>query len=116
MMNEYQQKALTSYARALNQAERILKDNEHEVFHTEAGHLYNITLDLRSALAKIGEEMHRMVFKAQGRKLDNYRKQQAGKWVGLTNDEVNCWELPDTPTVFEFAKFIEAKLKEKNGG
>jgi hypothetical protein len=35
-------------------------------------------------------------------------------WVGLTHEEVNSWELPDRPTVFEFAKFIEAKLKEKN--
>jgi hypothetical protein len=36
------------------------------------------------------------------------------EWVGLTHDEVNSWELPDVPTVFEFAQFIEAKLKEKN--
>lgn len=36
-------------------------------------------------------------------------------WVGLTKDEVDGWELPDRPTVFEFAKFIEAKIKEKNG-
>lgn len=64
-MNEYQQRLITDYARALNQAERILKDNEHEVFHTEAGHLYAITLELRSALDKIGQEMYHMVFKAQ---------------------------------------------------
>jgi len=38
------------------------------------------------------------------------------EWVGLTKDEVNSWELPVIPTVFEFAKFIEAKLKEKNSG
>ena len=36
------------------------------------------------------------------------------KWVGLTKDEVEAWELPDSPTVYEFAQFIEAKLKEKN--
>ena len=36
------------------------------------------------------------------------------EWVGLTHEEVNSWELPDCPTVFEFAQFIEAKLKEKN--
>jgi hypothetical protein len=35
-------------------------------------------------------------------------------WVGLTKDEVDSWELPDCPTVFEFAQFVEAKLKEKN--
>ena len=38
------------------------------------------------------------------------------EWVGLTKDEVDSWELPVVPTVFEFAKFVEAKLKEKNGG
>jgi hypothetical protein len=41
-------------------------------------------------------------------------EQQQREWVGLTHDEVNSWELPDVPTVFEFAQFIEAKLKEKN--
>lgn len=38
------------------------------------------------------------------------------EWVGLTKDEVNNWELPELPTVYEFAKFVEAKLKEKNHG
>lgn len=49
-MDEYQQKVITDtdYARVLNQAERIFKYNEHEVFHTEARHLYSITLDFRS--------------------------------------------------------------------
>jgi hypothetical protein len=36
------------------------------------------------------------------------------EWVGLTKDEVNNWELPESPTVYEFAQFVEAKLKEKN--
>jgi len=35
-------------------------------------------------------------------------------WVGLTKDEVDSWNLPDHPTVFEFAQFIEAKLKQLN--
>jgi len=35
-------------------------------------------------------------------------------WYGLTKEEVDSWELPDCPTVFEFVQFIEAKLKEKN--
>ena len=37
-------------------------------------------------------------------------------WVGLTQIDVDSWDLPDRPTVFEFAQFIEAKLKEKNNG
>ena len=36
------------------------------------------------------------------------------EWDGLTKEEVDSWELPDCPTVFEFVQFIEAKLKEKN--
>ena len=35
-------------------------------------------------------------------------------WVGLTKEEVDSWELPDSPTVFEFVQFIEAKIKDKN--
>ena len=35
-------------------------------------------------------------------------------WVGLTKDEVDSWNLPDHPTVFEFAKFIETKIKGNN--
>jgi hypothetical protein len=35
-------------------------------------------------------------------------------WVGLTKEEVDSWELPDTPTVAEFAWFVEAKLKQLN--
>ena len=38
------------------------------------------------------------------------------EWVGLTKDEVNNWELPEFPTVYEFAKFVAAKLKDKNNG
>jgi len=37
-------------------------------------------------------------------------------WVGLTQIDVDSWDLPNRPTVFEFAQFIEAKLKEKNHG
>ena len=42
------------------------------------------------------------------------QEQELQKWVGLTAEEVNSWELPDSPTVFDFVQFIEAKLKEKN--
>ena len=36
------------------------------------------------------------------------------EWVGLTKEEVNSWELPDCPTVFEFVQFIEDKIKDRN--
>jgi hypothetical protein len=39
---------------------------------------------------------------------------QPKPWVGLTKDDVESWDLPVNPTVFEFVQFIEAKLKEKN--
>jgi len=35
-------------------------------------------------------------------------------WIGLTKDEVDLWQLPKSPTVFEFCQFVEAKVKEKN--
>jgi len=38
------------------------------------------------------------------------------KWFGLTQIDVDSWDLPDRPTVFEFAQFIETKIKEKNNG
>ena len=40
--------------------------------------------------------------------------QEKKEWVGLTKDEVELWKLPTSPTVYEFALFVEAKLKEKN--
>ena len=36
------------------------------------------------------------------------------EWVGLTDEEINSWDLPDKPTVAQFARFVEAKLKERN--
>lgn len=36
------------------------------------------------------------------------------EWVGLTKNEVDVWKLPESPTVFEFCQFVEAKLKELN--
>ena len=43
-----------------------------------------------------------------------YKKQQPAEWVGLTQIDVDSWDLPDRPTVFEFVQFIETKIKEKN--
>ena len=37
-------------------------------------------------------------------------------WVSLTDEEIENLDLPDKPTVKQFVRFIEAKLKEKNGG
>ena len=37
-------------------------------------------------------------------------------WVDLTKEEVDSWELPDCPTVFEFVQFIEDKIKDRNNG
>ena len=38
------------------------------------------------------------------------------KWVGLIREDVESWELPSLPTIYEFTKFVEAKIKEKNNG
>jgi hypothetical protein len=37
------------------------------------------------------------------------------EWVGLTDEEI-YFEMPYKDTLFEFARSIEAKLKEKNSG
>ena len=36
------------------------------------------------------------------------------EWVGLTDEDIESWVLPDKPTVAQFARFVETKLKEKN--
>jgi hypothetical protein len=35
-------------------------------------------------------------------------------WVGLTDEEINSWDLPVLPTLSVFARFLEAKIKDKN--
>ena len=39
-------------------------------------------------------------------------------WVGLTDEEINSIDFPEsgTATMRDFIRIIEAKLKEKNGG
>ena len=52
-------------------------------------------------------------------------KKLAEQWVGLTEEEINSWEdmpmffnmttaLEVVPTVAQFARFVEAKLRSKN--
>jgi hypothetical protein len=36
------------------------------------------------------------------------------EWIGLTDEEIDNLELPDRPTVKQFVRFIEAKLRERN--
>ena len=36
------------------------------------------------------------------------------EWVELTKDDVDSWFLLESPTVYEFSKYVEAKLKAKN--
>ena len=44
----------------------------------------------------------------------NVLPSNAPGWVGLTDEEINSWDLPDKPTVAEFARFVEATLRSKN--
>jgi hypothetical protein len=41
-------------------------------------------------------------------------KDQHREWVGLTDEDINSWDLPDKPTVAEFARFVEDTLRSKN--
>ena len=36
------------------------------------------------------------------------------EWVELTKDDVDSWTLPKSPTIYEFAKYVESKIKAKN--
>jgi len=36
-------------------------------------------------------------------------------WVGLTDDEIDTWNIVGHESLREFVRAIEAKLKEKNG-
>lgn len=69
-MNDYQQKIITEYARAISRAERLLKDSEHDMWMTEVSPLYDISLNLRKAMYKISEEMHQAVSSAQQEQQD----------------------------------------------
>jgi hypothetical protein len=51
-----------------------------------------------------------------GKEAEIVLKSKKREWQGLTKDEINNWNLPDSPTVYKFAQFVEAKLKEKNAG
>lgn len=43
---------------------------------------------------------------------------QKKEWVGLTDEEINSIDFPEsgTATMRDFIRIIETKLKEKNGG
>lgn len=36
------------------------------------------------------------------------------EWVGLTDEEINKWNIVGHESLIEFVRAIEAKLKEKN--
>ena len=38
------------------------------------------------------------------------------EWVGLTDEEIDGWNIVGHESLREFVRAIEAKLKEKNGG
>jgi hypothetical protein len=37
-------------------------------------------------------------------------------WVGLTDEEIDTWNIVGHESLREFIRAIEAKLREKNGG
>ena len=44
------------------------------------------------------------------------RPQPAREWVGLTDEEIDTWNIVGHESLREFVRAIEAKLKEKNSG
>jgi hypothetical protein len=43
-----------------------------------------------------------------------YLSPSVKEWRNFTKEEVNSWDLPGSPTVFEFVCFVYKKIKEKN--
>jgi hypothetical protein len=47
--------------------------------------------------------------------LENYTESPKPIWVGLTDEEIDTWNIVGHESLREFVRAIEAKLKEKNG-
>jgi len=65
-LTKYQQKCITEYTRAMRKAERLLKDAEHDMWHTDhVQPLYALSEKAREMLYLLAEEMDQAVFSAQ---------------------------------------------------
>jgi len=55
--------------------------------------------------------------KLEGKWFPLYAAPPRREWVGLTDEEINAIEFPQsgTATMRDFVRIIEAKLREKNG-
>ena len=74
----------------------------HNIYHSE---------DLANFRAAALEEQYP---KFKRKVVPLYTAPQKHEWAVLTKEEVDSWELPDCPTVFEFVQFIEDKIKDRN--
>ncbi len=71
------------------------------------------TFDAIGKLKDVEMELHRLknALEMANRALDAQRQ-----WVGMTDEEISDLAINNPPMVHEFARAIEAKLREKNGG
>jgi hypothetical protein len=120
------------------EALEMLAKWEHPASHitTKSGRIYphhmaaNAATTLRTAIAEaekqepFGYFQYAMRFDAWVQNRDSnkgvafYTTPPAAKrqWVGLTDEEISDIAINNPPMVHEFARAIEAKLCEKNGG
>ena len=57
------------------------------------------------------------IYKHEGEgRIPLYAELPQREWVGLTDDEIDKWNIVGHESLREFVRVIEAKLKEKNNG
>ena len=90
-----------------NSAEALIK-------HWEAGEFQNCTGDMAGHIRLLRQALAMENFSEVNQEIEEALRQALAqpKWVGLT--EVDIHEAMDFEDEFDFARAIEAKLKEKN--
>lgn len=65
-MTEYGKECIREYLNALNRAERLMRDAEHDVWMVdEVNDLYDISRSLREALNKVSEGLSQKMYENQ---------------------------------------------------
>ena len=81
--------------------DEIVKDEHEPVAWANSFDLQNFDMKVRT-----GPDLHHTV--------PLYTAPPKKEWVGLTDEEIDAWNIVGHESLREFVRAIEAKLKEKN--
>ena len=116
---EHIAKAIASLRQAIEQAEKQvpvafdLQKALRRAYHL--GQNYWADADSESYSANKRADKHRQDFDALCEEALAYTTPQPNsKWVGLTDEEIDTWNIVGHESLREFVRAIEAKLKERN--